>query len=289
MATPKLYSGVRQLISTTTQITHSSTYHLIDSGAPGVSPLDLPTFIAKYNLWMGSSKTARARTITEVIAYNNEGSGGRTYQLDARFTSGWTSGFVSPTNDYSDFITRCAEWGITINSTPFGYSGSVTSTVTMTPIYEEISKQVKKLYGSVRQITSLTTATSTGTLLDTLSVDNTTLLNKIKSTSTLTRAIKNGGSVRDITINGTYSNNVYLYRADLFYNNGSSLQNLWIGSSSSMGNLATYLAEWGVTFTNTSGTTGTARVSITGSYSNRAKEIKKLYGSVNGQTKLIYQ
>ena len=61
---------------------------------------------------------------------------------------------------------------------------------------------------------------------------------------------------------------------------------LYQDTASSLADLRQYLASWGISCS-TASTTWTATITINGTYGNIAKQVKKLYGSVAGQTMTV--
>ena len=69
----------------------------------------------------------------------------------------------------------------------------------------------------------------------------------------------------------------------------SAYQNVYLAHPSDVASIVSLAAQWGIDITASSVLSGTAcRLIIICETERKTKEIKKLYGSVNGQTKLLY-
>lgn len=161
----KLYGPVRTLLSIGSDtITHSpdgmGIHHLIHESYDPYDPFNETTFISKFNTWVktqsGATSTAwrteaANSTLSKIVGYYN----GSTFRLRIYLASDlyWT-----PLENYasqSDFRTACADWGISINTTPVTQP-TERSTITLSSVQTGYRTQsITKLYGSVNGQTKL--------------------------------------------------------------------------------------------------------------------------------------
>ena len=152
-----------------------------------------------------------------------------------------------------------------------------------------VLKQVKKLYGPTnKHISSINPSVTQGPATCSVS-DTSLLLSKLQADTTLTSAVAAGGSVRWIQItaaplSGSQRVGVYLY----YYDGTGTSKSKTLKAATTVASVQTFLSNWGISYNVGSSVSGHTYVYPYASYVYDRKEIKKLYGSVNDVTKLIY-
>lgn len=161
-----------------------------------------------------------------------------------------------------------------------GYSNEVNVTTSRSvDLYGSVNnstKRVIKLYGPLEKLTSISFnyGPTSGGLLS--SIDSTTFLNMFLSVHPEYQW-KEYGELQRVS----FSRDTSIYRPITYLISVSTTN----GDLPSVSCVEANLATWGITATNY----GKSYANISPSYVSCAREIKKLYGSVNGETKLVYQ
>lgn len=161
----------------------------------------------------------------------------------------------------------------------------------------------RKLYGSARSaiddIQSLVIESSTAPSIT--GVDKTILIPKLNSYSTITAKIAQNIEIVSVKYILYQTSGSWRGRVDVLFSNGTADSRSNTGQTVEDG--IAFLEAWGATGvisptgneTTTVTTSGFSYAMATklvrklyGSVNGQTKEIKKLYGSVNGQTKVVY-
>lgn len=140
---------------------------------------------------------------------------------------------------------------------------------------------IKKLYAPIAALTSLT-ATPNGALI--LGSPDTAKL-AAKATAAYTEKFNAGYQLNEVVV--TYDSSAQEFSVNMKLDNGTTTEDNWVVSGEGLGAANATLADWGIQVQEASVASST--IAIDGSYGHVSKEIKKLYGSADGESKLIYE
>lgn len=162
------------------------------------------------------------------------------------------------------------------------------------------TKEIKKLYGSALYVSSVESFTkedpdSWVTVSD--PINNSVFLSKVNESFPGVNADReanndylNGRVLLEMDKNVSSSGQLTFRVSYGLGDSTSAYQNVYLAHPSDVASIVSLAAQWGIDINASSVLSGTAcRLTIICETERKTKEIKKLYGSVNGQTKLIYQ
>ena len=161
------------------------------------------------------------------------------------------------------------------------------------------TKEIKKLYGSALYVSSVESFTKTDpdswvTASD--PINDSVFLSKVNESFPGVNADReanndylNGRVLLEMDKNVSSSGQLTFRVSYGLGDSTSAYQNVYLAHPSDVASIVSLAAQWGIDINASSVLSGTAcRLIIICETERKTKEIKKLYGSVNGQTKLLY-